>query len=333
MVDTRVRQQRCHTLDIGNHDSFKAYMTSKGYNENDRAYILDVGVKLTESVNDTFSRLSFPYNKSDNGYALVIIPSEQIMASGNKSNFGEDLCDIDIGDKYKKYTVKYTDKQGNPQQELISTKHIERYLNYTSAAYQYGYTNGYGDNMSDIDKILDDDRSGDYESVELKTAKSNDCLSYYFNKDTYCALYDNWNEFVNTETSEFNYDLFRQKVVSKYDDLVKPENIVSHPFVSALTSSNKSLFLESYTDGINDRFKHNIMAVCYTLYPPEKDSKEYNTMLSSNFNVGNYKTFVSNNERFKQYLENKNQSSRSESFMDIPQSFMDIDDEWSLPFS
>lgn len=352
MINTKVRQPRIHTLDYGNHKTFTSYLSVRNYKEDDRAYILDVGVKLTKSVNDKFSRVSFPYNKSKHGYAVFVIPSEQIMISGNKSNFGETLCDIDIGNKYNKCTIKYTDKNDVVQQELISTKYVERYFNFASSAYKSGYYDGYDVSSMDIMNVMSVDNPtyypDDYKAMsDGKTDFSeithiqNEMMKYEYRRSPssywrdYKKLKDVYDIFVNPETNQFDYDAFRQKVVSKYDNMIKPNDITEHSrFLIGLSSSNKNLFLESYTNGVNDRFKHNLMEICYKLYPPEKDSKEYHKMLNSNFTEADYNSFVNTHDIIlDKYEASKsdmcNHDSQSNGFVSIPNYI--IDEE--LPFS
>jgi hypothetical protein len=333
MIDTKVRQPRVHTLDCGEHSVFTNYFESKHYAESSRAYILDVGAKLVTPVNDEFSRVSMPYNKAKSGYAVFIIPSEQIQKSGNKGNFGQALCDIDIGDKYNKCTIKYTDKNNIVQQEAVSTKYIERYFNFASSAYQSGYIDGLCSSHADLMHVFDCKHESS-ECTEIDCledeAVQNTMLSYSSIQDTCCRLYDAYSKFVDSKTKQFNYDAFREEVVSRYDDLIKPSDITDRSyFVRGLSGSNKDLFISSYVDGINDKFKHNMMHICYQLYPPEKSSKEYKFMLDCGYTSSDCSDIMSFNSRFVQHYDERNNRRHSENFMAIPS---DIESEF-LPFA
>lgn len=305
IVNTKVRQPRVHTLESGRHTGFEHYLDRHSYEEQNRAYVLDIGCGLIEPASDDgkFSRLSFPHNKSKSGYACVVIPSEQIMASGDRTIFGDSMVDIDLGDKTKKHTTKYVGMDGKTHEEFIATRMIERYLNFTASAYESGLkvglssmpgiTSGQSYYQSDNvyrGYIYKDTLHNKFRESDLfEGDKTQQSMSDAF----VCAgrltmsSYNRFKEFIDADFAsdgKCDYDKFRQEFVSKFEDTFNEDDAAAiFPVTESLTKENRPLYMRSLVAGLNDRLKISAMYACYSVYPPEKDSTEYNKLIDMGF--------------------------------------------------
>ena len=86
--------------------------------------------------------MSILYKRSKNGYGVIILPKERICLSDCKSEFGEDLFDIDLGAIGDKHSVSYIDMDGNHAKRDESVRYIERYVDFTQNAYMLGKSSG-----------------------------------------------------------------------------------------------------------------------------------------------------------------------------------------------
>ena len=69
--------------------------------------------------NDAYSKLTFPFNKSQDGYGVIIIPSKQVMMSNCHNYEGDVMYDIDIGSKRGRLKVRCKDKDGSMREDMM----------------------------------------------------------------------------------------------------------------------------------------------------------------------------------------------------------------------
>lgn len=362
----QVRQPRLHILGDTTfrspmHGLFVDYLDRKNYEDTDRAYILDVGQGLVESVNDKFSRMSFPFNKSIDGYGTFVLPKEQIMISGNKNLFGEAMYDVDLGDKYKKHKVTYVDKQNQRCEEYISTKYIERYLNFTASAYHDGWSNSrstdylanYDIRSKTDDTLLCDmiqkgmDSNSSFRAYNCKrNYKRNDSKPYYSKEDFefFNEVKDKFSKFC--KSGKFDYNAFRKEYFSKVEDLYNVNMFMNDKTFDGLSSSNKMLYVRSYMEGVIDESKRNVQFCLHVVYPPEKGSDEesfaktlydYNDKSADEFFIDGLKsvsglTSCSSIYEYTAQLFDENPNF-DEDLQVSASAFMDLDDDDYLPFN
>lgn len=324
LIHAQVRQPRLHTIADGLHSNFTDYLDEKGYSEEERAYILDIGAGLIGEANDKFVKMSFPYNKSKDGYGTFVLPRENVMISGDKSKFDEILYDVDLGDRYKKRNVTYIDENGQRCEKLVSTTYIERYLNYTAIAYEDAYqfqrdgrnfgSVRYCRSNGELHSILGDKENECFQRNGLSDVECNVlhgsiilCSHDYlmdYNAENISALKNKYIQFYNEETKSFDYAGFRNEVFPLCEDLVQPSDFRRDVFDEAyLSNSNEPIYLRSYADGINDFIKCGLLKNIYVAYPPEKDSDEYDLACKLEIfkSDADYDWLVRQSKRFKDY--------------------------------
>lgn len=347
-INTKVRQPRVHTLDNGDHDNFGQYLSDNNYNESDRAYALDVGHGLIESVGEDgkFSKLSFPYPKSQTGYAVVVFPSNQIMSSGNRTLFGNTMVDIDLGDKTKKYTAKYVGSDGSTREEFVATRMIERYLNFTASAYEVGLY--YGDGK--LPKIVADldspysfsstthtnilvERLTDSIPNERDRKSVVSALKHPFdmNNRDYIAFKQYFDEnFVRNGVCD--YDKWNSEMENQLADIFTKDDVNDiYPITRHVSLSNTPLYNRSVAAGMNDRVRLGSMCACYVLYPPEKDSAEYNKFKDMGFDNDVFAVFNKAHDEYVRRSENSDSPSGRRSGYVYSENVIDFDDD-DLPF-
>lgn len=325
---SQVKQQRVVELIPKFHQNFITHLKNINANESSQAYILNVGKDLIESVNEDMVRVSIPYKHSANGYGVIILPKENICLSEQFSEIQkEHLYDIDLGSSSNKLCVKYVDENGNQCNTYLSTRYIERYMNYTAYAYQKGFSYGSPFTNEVIQKY---DMPIPYNSGNRRIDSRNlSSIKSYF---------DEYNKPDGFDYDSLKLDLVNSMNVSKAKMLDDASNFMKNYAHENVKKSNMLIFSRAYISGNLDYTIGNIMALSYAMYPPEESSLHFKIAKSfEKMDSPFYYSYRQHKQSVEVFSRRQNptsgmpnrdiENSNSESFMRLDS----MEDEW-LPF-
>ena len=262
----RIRQPRVIRLD-NLHNNIRSYMASNSYNDDNRAYILNVGFDNFTPAGKENVSMSIPYPGAKDYRAIVILPSNHLFHSDAVSQITEDrMWDVDLGARNEKHKVIFTNKEGKRAEDYVTSSTIERYMNFADAAYADGRSHGFAWEGSLI-------RMDDFQNADKKFQCVCTALSIVSNQNDN-NLKEHMINMLKRYTGE-NETVFSDKLFCDFKD-VKNELVEKCTGLVSGCNENKTsnkdslaLYSKSYAKGEVDNLYLRLKSLASILEPSE----------------------------------------------------------------